>query len=618
MTGLKSRILFTIVIILLYRLGTYIPLLNIDPVKLKSLFEQNQGIILEMYDTFSGGALQRMSIFALGIMPYITASIIIQLLTPIVPYLRYLKNQGEYGRKMISGGIGSSLDNFTFNNSLTFGFSNLIKNKSFKWMFYIILISLSLNIVLNIVLNTIEYNKNIEDLISGIERPAKRENNTNILNWLTTLIESIFIIMYYIIINPSITSMVMFSLIILQSISIISELKINLYKEREISIQNIVKLIFGTTALVFLGELITGYGIGNGISLIIFFGIIAGFPGAIGTTLEMGRQGEISIALIIGLLLLCLALIGGVTFVESCQRKIPIEYAKRQIGKKIFKGQTSHLPLKINMAGVIPAIFASSLLFLPAYFTSASPYSKLTDIVNKYFTRGTPLYMITFFLLIFGFSYFYTGLVFDPVEMASNLKKSVAYIPGIRPGKDTVQYISQIVNRLTFFGGTYLGLVCLLPEFLISKFNVPFYLGSTSLLIVVIVAMDTLNQIQTHLMSNQYEALMKKAGKGAFKRGGIIQINAAKKFVSEALMKKAGKGAFKRGGIIQINAAKKFVSEALSELKKVTWPSKKEVTQTTLVILLFVSILTTFVFLVDKIYKLILKYYLKYDNNRDE
>ena len=415
---LKSRILFCLGAIVVYRLGAHIPVPGIDPLVLKKLFDSQSGGILGMFNMFSGGALKRFTLFALGIMPYISASIIMQLLTVVSPQLEQLKKDGEAGRRLIT--------KYTRYGTLVLA------------AFQALGISIALESQPGLVL------------------------------------------------DPGLA----------------------------FRLTTVVTLVSGTMFLMWLGEQITERGIGNGISIIIFSGIVAGLPNAIGSTLELARTGAFSIPLVFFLFAATILVTALVVFVERGQRKITVNYAKRQVGNKLYGGQTSHLPLKLNMAGVIPPIFASSIILFPAtlagWFGSSEKMLWLKD-VGAAISPGQPIYIFLFAVAIVFFCFFYTALVFNPKETADNLKKGGAFVPGIRPGEQTAKYIDQIMGRLTLVGAVYITLVCLLPEFLILKFNVPFYFGGTSLLIIVVVTMDFMTQVQSHLMSYQYEGLLKKA-----------------------------------------------------------------------------------------------------------
>jgi len=424
---LKQRLMFVIGALIVYRIGAHIPVPGIDPVVLESLFRTQQGGILGMFNMFSGGALSRFTVFALGIMPYISASIIMQLMTVVVPQFEQLKKEGEAGRKKIT--------QYT------------------------------------------RYGTVVLALFQGLGIAIALEAQPGLV------------------LDPGL----MFRL------------------------TAVTALVTGTMFLMWLGEQITERGIGNGISMIIFAGIVAGLPQAIGGTLELVSTGAFSIPLVIVLFMGAIAVTGFVVFVERGYRKITVNYAKRQVGKQIVGGQSSHLPLKLNMAGVIPPIFASSIILFPAtlagWFGSNENMVWLKDF-SAVLSPGQPLYVMLYATAIIFFCFFYTALVFNPKETAENLKKSGAFVPGIRPGEQTAKFIDKIMTRLTLVGALYITLVCLLPEFLIVKFNVPFYFGGTSLLIIVVVTMDFMAQIQAYLMSQQYESLLKKA---SFKGGGLVR-----------------------------------------------------------------------------------------------
>jgi preprotein translocase subunit SecY len=425
MSELKGRLLFVVGALIVYRLGTFIPVPGIDPDVLARLFESQSDGILGMFNMFSGGALSRFSLFALGIMPYISASIIMQLLTVVSPQLEQLKKEGEAGRRQIT--------KYTRYGTLVLA--------TFQ--------ALGISIAL--------------------------EGQAGLV------------------IDPG----MMFR------------------------ITAVVTLVSGTMFLMWLGEQITERGIGNGISIIIFAGIVAGLPSAIGGTLELARTGTFHPLFVLFLIIAVILVTAFVVFVERGQRKITVNYAKRQVGRKVFGGQTSHLPLKLNMAGVIPPIFASSIILFPAtmagWFGGSENMTWLRDIGST-LSPGQPLYIMLFAAAIIFFCFFYTALVFNPKETADNLKKSGAFVPGIRPGEQTARYIDRIMGRLTLAGALYITAVCLLPEFLILKYNVPFYFGGTSLLIIVVVTMDFMAQVQSHMMSQQYESLLKKAN---FKGGAV-------------------------------------------------------------------------------------------------
>ncbi len=418
MSELKSRLWFVLGALVVYRLGAHVPVPGIDPTILKQLFDSQKDGILGMFNMFSGGALSRFTVFALGIMPYISASIIMQLLTVVSPKLEQLKKEGEAGRRQIT--------KYTRYGTVALA------------TFQALGIAIALEGQAGLVL------------------------------------------------DPGFS----------------------------FRLTAVVTLVCGTMFLMWLGEQITERGIGNGISIIIFAGIVAGLPHAVGSTLELAKTGAFSIPLVMFLFVAILLVTALVVFVERGQRKITVNYAKRQVGNKVFGGQTTHLPLKLNMAGVIPPIFASSIILFPAtlagWFGSSESMYWLKDISSK-LAPGQPIYILLFAAAIIFFCFFYTALVFNPKETADNLKKSGAFVPGIRPGEQTAKYIDKIMGRLTLVGAFYITLVCLLPEFLILKFNTPFYFGGTSLLIIVVVTMDFMTQVQSHLMSHQYEGLLKKA-----------------------------------------------------------------------------------------------------------
>ena len=412
---LRNRILFTLFIRAVYRLGTFVPLPGIDPEQLQLMMEGNQKGLLGMFNVFAGGAVSRMAIFALGIMPYISSSIIVQLLTGVSDYFKNLKAQGEIGRQKIT-------------QITRYG---------------------------TVLLATIQG----YGLAVGLESSAD------------------------LVINPGIF----------------------------FKISTVTTIVAGTIFLMWLGEQITQRGIGNGISLIIFSGIVAEIPKALVTTFELGRTGAISTFMIIFIFLLLVATIIFIVFMERALRKILINYPKRQMGNKMYGGDSSHLPLKINSAGVIPAIFASALLLLPVTFSNFNVSQNETFLnISSYFSQGQPLYMLLYASGIIFFTFFYTSITFNPTETAENLRKYGGFIPGIRPGESTAIYIDTILTRLTTIGALYLALVCLMPEFLIANYPIPFYLGGASVLIVVVVAIDTVTQIQTRMMSSQYEQLIKK------------------------------------------------------------------------------------------------------------
>ena len=417
LTELKQRLLFVLGAIVVFRIGTFIPVPGIDPAALAEMFQQQRGTILDMFNMFSGGALERFSVLALGIMPYISASIIMQLLSVVSPKLEQLKKEGESGRRKIS--------QYTRYGTLVLATFQAI----------------------------------------GIS-------------------------------------------IALESQNVVVEAGLGF------RVTAALTLVTGTMFLMWLGEQVTERGIGNGISIIIFAGIVAGLPSAIGGTLELTRTGELHVLTLLLLFAIVIGVTGFVVFVERGQRRITVNYAKRQVGNKLYAGQTSHLPLKLNMAGVIPPIFASSIILFPAtlggWFGSAEGMGWLKDL-SQTISPGQPLYVLFYAIAIIFFCFFYTALVFNPKETADNLKKSGAFVPGVRPGKQTADYIDKVMTRLTLAGAIYITAVCLLPEFLTLNWNVPFYFGGTSLLIIVVVTMDFMSQVQAHLMSHQYEGLMKKA-----------------------------------------------------------------------------------------------------------
>ncbi|MDA1089058.1 MAG: preprotein translocase subunit SecY [Proteobacteria bacterium] len=420
-TELKKRIWFTLGALIIYRLGTYIPLPGINPAVLQDIFKQNQGGVLGMFDMFAGGALSRMTIFALNIMPYISASIIMQLMTAVSPQLEALKKEGETGRKKI-------------NQYTRYG------------------------TVLIAALQAYGISAGIEGMSSSA--------------------------------GPAVAEPGLF-----------------------FRFQVVVTLVGGTIFLMWLGEQITARGVGNGISLIIFSGIVANLPSALAGTLELGRTGALSTGFIIFLLLMSVGVIFFIVFVERAQRRILIQYPKRQRGNKMSGGESSHLPLKINTAGVIPPIFASSLLLMPITvigFSAGTGPEWLTQMA-AYLGRGQPVYLIIYVSMVVFFAFFYTAVVFNPADTADNLKKYGGFIPGIRPGNNTTEYLDWVLTRLTVVGAAYLAAIVLLPELLISQYSVPFYFGGTSLLIVVTVTMDTVAQVQSHLLAHQYEGLIKKS-----------------------------------------------------------------------------------------------------------
>ena len=416
---LKKRLLFTVGALIIYRLGTFIPIPGIDPIALADVFSQQSTGILGMFDMFSGGALGRMTIFALNIMPYITASIIMQLMTAIVPSLEAMKKDGEAGRKQIN-----------------------------QYTRY-----------LTVLLATVQgYGISV-----ALETAGGVVTDPGMFFRLTT----------------------------------------------------VITLVGGTLFLMWLGEQITARGVGNGISLIIFSGIIAEVPSALVGTLELGRTGALSALLIVGVFVMAVAVIAFIVFIERSLRKVLIQYPKRQHGNKVFGGEAQHLPLKINVPGVIPPIFASSLLLMPVSIInltgSQSGGADWLVTLNAMLGRGQPLYLAIYISLIVFFAFFYTAIVFNPNDTAENLRRNGGYVPGIRPGQATAAYLDYVLTRLTVLGAAYLSAVCILPEILISQYSLPFYFGGTSLLIVVTVTLDTVSQIQSHLMAHQYEGLIKKS-----------------------------------------------------------------------------------------------------------
>ncbi len=420
-TELKKRIWFTLGALIVYRLGTYIPAPGIDPVVMQQIFEQQAGGILGMFNMFAGGALGRMTIFALNIMPYISASIIMQLLTAVSPTLEALKKEGESGRKKI-------------NQYTRYGTVLLAAVQAYG-------------------------------IAVGLESSGGGGASA--------------------VLDPG--GYFRFTMV--------------------------VTLTGGTIFLMWLGEQITQRGVGNGISLIIFSGIVANLPLALASTLEMGRNGALSAAFIIVLLIMAVGVIAFIVFMERAQRRIIVQYPKRQVGNKMFGGESTHLPMKVNPSGVIPPIFASSLLLMPltvAGFAGAGGGPEWLTWVTSLLGRGQPLYLAVYISLIVFFTFFYTTIVFNPADTADNLKKQGGFIPGIRPGRNTEDHLRFILMRLTAVGALYLSVVCLLPEILISRFNVPFYFGGTSLLIVVSVTMDTVGQVHSHLLAHQYKGLIKK------------------------------------------------------------------------------------------------------------
>ncbi len=434
-TELRQRLLFVLGALLVFRIGTFIPVPGVNPIALAAMFDQQQGTILDMFNMFSGGALKRASLLALGIMPYISASIIMQLMSAVIPKLEQLKKEGEQGRRKIT-------------QYTRYG---------------------------TVVLATFQ--------AVGISMALQSQQ----AGGMPVVVQA----------GPGFI------------------------------LTAAVSLVTGTLFLMWLGEQITERGLGNGISLIIFAGIVAGLPSAIGGTLELVRIGEMNAVMVLVLFVLAAAVTAFVVFVERGQRRITVNYAKRQQGRKMFAAQSSHLPLKLNMAGVIPPIFASSIILFPSTLGQWVGVQEnmrwLQDIVGK-IAPGEPLYVLLYALAIIFFCFFYTALVFNSKETADNLKRSGAFIPGYRPGEQTAKYIDSVMSRLTLVGAFYITSVCLLPEFLIVGWNVPFYFGGTSLLIIVVVVMDFMAQVQAHLMSHQYEGLMKKANlKGGGGAGGLLR-----------------------------------------------------------------------------------------------
>ena len=425
-TELKKRIWFTLGALVVYRLGTYIPVPGVDAAVMGEMLAQHGGGILGMFDMFTGGALGRMTVFALNIMPYISASIIVQLMTAAIPSWEALKKEGEQGRKKL--------------------------NQYTRYLTLLIALFQAWGIAVALEGMRGQFGAAVPD-------PG----------WF-------------------------------------------------FRISCVISLVGGTMFLMWLGEQITARGVGNGISLIIFAGIVANLPSALVATLELGRTGALSTIFIILIMIVALAVIALVVFVERAQRRIPVQYPKRQVGNRMFGGEATHMPLKLNTAGVIPPIFASSLLLLPATISgfSMDPTAEQgwLQTIAGYLAHGQPLYMGLYMALIIFFAFFYTAVVFNPVETADNLKKYGGFIPGIRPGQNTAEYLDRVLTRLTAVGALYLSLVCLLPEVLISRYGVPFYFGGTSLLIIVSVTMDTVAQVQSHLFAHQYEGLIKKAKLG--------------------------------------------------------------------------------------------------------
>ncbi|MEX0941213.1 MAG: preprotein translocase subunit SecY [Pseudomonadales bacterium] len=424
LTELRQRLMYVLLAILVYRIGSHIPVPGINPERLRALFDQSQGGILDLVNMFGGGALERMSIFALGIMPYISASIITQLLVATTPSLQQLRKEGDAGRRKIQQGT--------------------------------------------------RYGTLVLALIQGFAMSSGLASQ-----------------------GLSYTGAFTFHFVAIST------------------------LVTGAMFLMWLGEQVTERGVGNGISILIFAGIVSGLPGAIGQLFEQGRQGEIHPLVMLGIGGLALMIVAGVVFVERGQRRITINYARRQQGRKMYQAQSSHLPLKVNMAGVIPAIFASSLLLFPAslgQWFGQTPGMEWLQDVSLQIAPGQPLNIVLFSAGIIFFCFWYTAIMFNPKEVADNLKRSGAFIPGYRPGDQTARHIDTILTRLTLFGSLYMTAVCLLPQFLVVNLGITFQLGGTALLIVVVVVMDFMAQVQTHLMSHQYESLMKKSNLQNFGR----------------------------------------------------------------------------------------------------
>jgi len=417
---LKKRILYTLALLTVYRIGVHVPTPGIDTVALASFFAKAQGTLLGLFDMFSGGALERLSVFALGIMPYISASIILQLLTVVVPHLERLSKEGEQGRKKIT-------------QYTRYG-----------------------TVILSII-QGFGISVGLESMASPGGAPV--------------------------VIDPG----------------------------WGFRLMTVITLTSGTAFIMWLGEQITERGIGNGISLIIFAGIVARMPNAIGNTFRLVSTGEMSIFAVLILLVLMVAVVGFIVFVEQGQRRIPVQYAKRVVGRRMYGGQSTHLPLKVNTAGVIPAIFASSIIMFPATIASFIAIPWVQGIADA-MRPGNWIYQLLFVGFIFFFCYFYTAVTFNPVDVADNMKKHGGYIPGIRPGKRTADYIDRVLTRITLGGAIYVSAVCVLPSILISRFNVPFYFGGTALLIVVGVSIDTISQIESHMLTRHYEGFLKKGG----------------------------------------------------------------------------------------------------------
>ncbi|MBO23339.1 MAG: preprotein translocase subunit SecY [Rhodospirillaceae bacterium] len=420
-TELKKRLWFTLGALIVYRLGTFIPIPGIDPTIIGDIFAQQSDGILGVFDAFAGGALSRMSIFALNVIPYISAAIIMQLMTAISPTIEQLKKEGESGRKKIN----------QYTRYLTVGLA---------------------------VIQAYGLSVGLESLSSSQGAAVE---------------------------NPGLF----------------------------FRTSTVITIVGGTMFLMWLGEQITARGVGNGISLIIFAGIVAALPTALASTLELGRTGALSALFIVGFLVFAIAVITFIVFFERAQRRIIVQYPKRQVGNRMFGGESSHIPLKLNTSGVIPIIFATSILLTPVSIAgfSAGGGGGILNTITAVLGRGQPLFFLLFAVLIIFFAFFYTAIVFNPEETAENLKKNGGFVPGIRPGKNTAEFFDYVLTRLTVVGAAYLTLVALLPEILISRFSVPFFFGGTSLLIVVVVALDTVAQIQSHLLAHQYEGLIRKA-----------------------------------------------------------------------------------------------------------
>ncbi|MCK4946662.1 MAG: preprotein translocase subunit SecY [Alphaproteobacteria bacterium] len=419
---LKKRLWFTLGALIIFRLGTFIPLPGIDPQVWQEIFDQKSGGVLDMFNMFSGGALERMSILALNIMPYISASIIMQLLTSMHPQLEAMKKDGESGRKKIN-----------------------------------------------------QYTRYLTIVLAALQAYGLAVGLENMQSGIASAV-----------INPG-----MF-----------------------FRVSTVITIVGGTIFLMWLGEQITGRGVGNGISLIIFSGIVAGIPSAVIQTLSLGREGSISTVVIIGMIIMVVGVIAFIVFMERAQRRVVVQYPKRMVGNRMSGGDVSHMPLKMNTSGVIPPIFASSLLLLPMTvvgFSGGGQGNEFMDSVARYLQHGQPAYMLLYGGLIAFFAFFYTAIVFNPDDTAENLRKYGGFVPGIRPGKATADYLDYVLTRITVVGAVYLVFVCLLPEILISKFALPFYFGGTSLLITVSVMMDTVAQIHSHLIAHQYEGLIKKS-----------------------------------------------------------------------------------------------------------